>query len=193
MNNSYYLLRHGESTANKQGIIACKPSTSCSGYGLTEKGVQQATTTATWLKEHLTEPVLVYASDYLRAKQTARIVAEKLGVNVIEDTRLRERDFGALDGESDTLYGSVWAYDASPKERTLGAESLEQLTKRVMGLIHEIEQQYRGYSIVLASHGDPLVALQSYVLHNEVIPGGGHPFQNAEVRKLDEPSTLIAP
>ena len=41
-NNTYALLRHGQSVANKQGIIVSTAANGVGGYGLTDLGETQA-------------------------------------------------------------------------------------------------------------------------------------------------------
>ena len=40
--NHYLMVRHGESTANVQGLVVTDPAVGCAQYGLTEKGKYQA-------------------------------------------------------------------------------------------------------------------------------------------------------
>jgi len=46
LRNKYYLLRHGESHANREGIVISEPETGTSQYGLTGKGTESVIETA---------------------------------------------------------------------------------------------------------------------------------------------------
>src|SRR3712207_5307832 len=79
------LVRHGETDWNRdhkwQGHT---------GPPLNEVGRRQATE----LAEQVTDVDVIYSSDTIRAKETAEIIAARLGLAVETDSRLREVDFG---------------------------------------------------------------------------------------------------
>ena len=94
------LIRHGESEGNASELVQGQ-----SDYPLTSKGKHQASTLARrWLaiQKAGESPLfdLVIASPLTRARQTAEIIAGKLGVQVELDSAWIERGFGALDGWS---------------------------------------------------------------------------------------------
>jgi len=73
-----YLIQHGEA----------KPKEEDPERPLTEKGVQNARKVAEFLKGKI-KPACIYHSDKLRAKQTAEIFSEVLGIDeLIEETSL---------------------------------------------------------------------------------------------------------
>jgi broad specificity phosphatase PhoE len=77
LNNSYYLLRHGQSTANVAQIISSARSLAHSDqHGLTELGAEQATNSAAQLVDLLRsskrEKVVFLSSPFARARQTAQ-------------------------------------------------------------------------------------------------------------------------
>lgn len=61
---------------------------------LNELGQRQAATLAGALKDIPVDAV--YCSDLLRAVQTAEAILSKLGLPLLKDVRLRERNMGAL-------------------------------------------------------------------------------------------------
>ncbi len=90
----FYFVRHGESEANRDGVIQGRiPSR------LTEKGRQQAAEAGAWFRER--PPALVLTSPLTRALQTAEIIASEAGLpgpTVMEE--LTEIDTGLFSGLS---------------------------------------------------------------------------------------------
>ncbi|OBZ09063.1 hypothetical protein A8L34_23250 [Bacillus sp. FJAT-27264] len=68
---------------------------------LTELGEKQAEQIGLKLKSELArEEYVLYASDLMRAKQTADIIGKHLELNVIEEAGLREINTGAAIGKT---------------------------------------------------------------------------------------------
>ena len=160
MNNRYFLMRHGESEANKNDLIISDPKTGCQRYGLTERGKEQARESAEQSK--LGKETLIFASDFTRARETAEIAREVLGCEQISHLPgLRERFFGELEGDSGDQYKDVWALDsADPHNTVFGVESPLKLVERLNEVIDRLEREHSGETILLVSHGDPLRFLQ---------------------------------
>ncbi|MBF57919.1 histidine phosphatase family protein [Halomonas sp. FeN2] len=156
--NRYLLMRHGHSQANQQGVIVSSPERGIERFGLSEHGEQQlAQLVADW---QWPVPTRVVHSDFLRTRQTAAHVAARFGLVPSVDTRLRERNFGELEGQGDDHYPSVWALDAEDAEhRHYQVEALSGVASRMQAVIAEWEQQVSGETILLVSHGDPLQIL----------------------------------
>jgi len=83
-----FLIRHGESEANANGIHQGQRY----DVGLSERGKEQARRIAERLKNEKIEAI--YSSDLTRAKQTAEEIAKPHKLKVIHDKRLREFDSG---------------------------------------------------------------------------------------------------
>lgn len=156
--NRYLLMRHGHSQANQQGVIVSSPERGIENFGLSMHGEQQlAQLVADW---HWPAPTRVVHSDFLRTTQTAAHVAARFGLAPSVDTRLRERNFGDLEGQGDEHYPSVWALDAEDAEhRHYQVEALSAVAQRMQAVIVDWEQQVSGETILLVSHGDPLQIL----------------------------------
>ena len=94
MNNQYFLMRHGESVANRKGIIVSHPLHGLNQYGLTSLGAEQVSESA--VNTRLTDQTLIISSDFCRALESANIVLDVLCAAgpVVTDPRLRERNFG---------------------------------------------------------------------------------------------------
>ena len=90
------LLRHGESQWNLENRF-----TGWTDVDLSEKGIQEATSSGEILKESGFEFDLAYSSLLLRAKRTMDICLKEMSLSDISlrySWRLNERHYGALQG-----------------------------------------------------------------------------------------------
>ena len=161
MKNSYYAFRHGQSRANVEGIIVSDPAVGTVDYGLTEEGRQQVR--ASVAAAGLGAEAQIYASDFLRARETAELIQTLIGAEPITfDTRLRERFFGDWEGKSHVNYSKTWHKDAfEPDREYAGAERAIEVRARMWAVIESLEARHAGETIVLVSHGDPLMLLET--------------------------------
>ncbi|MDP7142310.1 MAG: histidine phosphatase family protein [Alphaproteobacteria bacterium] len=92
---AFYLIRHGESEANKAQIAA--------GGGidspLTEKGQQQAKDLAPLIASLEVQPTVIHHSAMQRAADTARYINDGLGLDMTGTWDLREHDIGDWEGQ----------------------------------------------------------------------------------------------
>ena len=88
--NTYYLIRHGESTHNPTNTIATDLKNDLSK--LTEEGVMQITKLAQELKNEALD--IIMASPFVRVQETAKIIGDVLGLPVKSDSRLMELQVG---------------------------------------------------------------------------------------------------
>ncbi|OWJ66138.1 histidine phosphatase family protein [Inquilinus limosus] len=88
----FLFLRHGQSTANRDGVIA-----GSTDAALTELGEAQAREAAAALAGSGIRRIV--ASPLSRALRTAEAVADALGLPVETDAGLVERDWGVLEGQ----------------------------------------------------------------------------------------------
>jgi broad specificity phosphatase PhoE len=94
--NTYHVLRHGEAEQNVLGIVYGKND---DAYPLTPLGRAQVQSAV----EKLSGITKIYASPICRARESAELAADALGVDraTIEyDKRLRELNFGIFQGKS---------------------------------------------------------------------------------------------
>ncbi len=155
------LVRHGESTANREGIFAGHFDAE-----LQDRGLLQAKETAKYIvaNYHVDR---VYASDLKRALNTGRCIAELAGVEIIPDRNLREINAGKWDGvkwaDVEKIYRndfSVWVADIG-RARTTDGESVAELAERVMLRLERIAKENDGKTVVVATHATPIRAVQS--------------------------------
>lgn len=158
MNNKYYILRHGNSLANKEGLIISNLELGIKEYGLSDKGQIDIETSVTDLINSgaLKEPVEIISSPFKRTKESALIAAKLLGIKSISYTEdLRERFFGEFDKTSKENYKRVWDLDIkNPNHKTFGVESVNEVLSRAMSVINRCEKNYLNKIILLVTHGD---------------------------------------
>ncbi len=109
---------------------------------------------------------IVYSSDLRRARTTAEIIAERLERPLVTDGRLRERNFGKLEGSPTSaptaeitgiLRGRVADIDARPP----GGESIGDLAARCQDFIDWLLAQPRDGDVVVVAHGGSIRLLQA--------------------------------
>ena len=142
------LARHGETDWNRE-----RRWQGHSDRPLNDTGREQAEALAAELAG---QPIAaVYSSDLLRAHETARIVAERLGLDVVTVPGLRERRFGSWEGlqdvEVERLFPGVnGAPDAEPRE---------EMARRVLESLERIADSNDGRTVLVISHGGPIRAV----------------------------------
>ncbi|WP_372795337.1 histidine phosphatase family protein [Pontiella sp.] len=160
--NSYYAFRHGQSRANVEGIIISDPNVGTVDYGLTAEGRRQVAASLLTAGD-FDSGTLIYSSDFLRARETAELIQEYLGVEgIVFDERLRERFFGEWEGQCHANYSKAWKKDEfEPDREYRGAESSRAVQARMWSVVESLEAAFEGRTIILVSHGDPLMLLQT--------------------------------
>ncbi|MEM7417314.1 MAG: histidine phosphatase family protein [Gemmatimonadota bacterium] len=154
MSPRLYVLRHGRSEANAQGLIASSLATAGEHFGLTDEGRMQVRSNVGRIASEIGRPVTILASPLLRTKETAEIAREVLGGEVEAEPRLIERDFGELELEPDTRYEEVWRVDrSSPHHHTFGAEPPAAVLERVRAVADDAVRTRAG-TVLLVTHGD---------------------------------------
>lgn len=185
LKNHYFLLRHGNSLANQQGIIVSNPDIGTVRYGLSKLGTNQANIASQYFT--VKDKIIIYSSDFKRTKETAEIVQEKTSAKVLVYTELlRERFFGLYDGLDNSQYDEVWEKDKRNEKNTFNSvESPRQVANRTNSLIEQIESEYQSRNILLISHGDSLQILQT--VFSGISPAAHRSLnhlQTGEIRKV---------
>jgi len=158
-NKTIWFLRHAQSTANKDRIVQGHFDTP-----LTELGLQQAHLTGLYFLENKENFAVtnVFSSDLQRAKQTAAQIANKLGLTIQTDKRLREAFFGRWEGVSvdeliqqEPVEYAKWMEDKT--WRPSWCESFDSIKERAFAALHEITQ-LEGNTVIV-THGGVLQAI----------------------------------
>jgi broad specificity phosphatase PhoE len=154
------LIRHGESEANRQKRFAGH-----SDFPLSEKGRLQAECTASYIAEHYKVDT-VYASDLIRAYDTAQAVARLFSLPVIPERDFREIFAGEWEGmlfdEIRLRYErdfEIWTNDIGNSGCT-GGEKVCALQRRVLDAIYRIAEGNPGKTVVIGTHATPIRATE---------------------------------
>lgn len=186
MNNRYLLMRHGESLANSKEIIVSKPENAINDYGLTKQGRNQTSNAV--CRAQLDQDLIIVSSDYLRARETAQIVADVLQTynSIVLLPELRERDFGDWELRHQSNYNTVWEQDEKHPDQSINAvESVALTLARGIEVIELLEKKYTSRTILLVGHGDVLQILSAHYsgleprLHRTI-----QSIKNADIRPL---------
>ena len=176
-----WVVRHGESSGNvardaaeEQGLEVIDIAERDMDVPLSETGHDQARALGRWFGGLPDDerPTVVWTSPYLRARQTADGLREASGLDVpvVVDERLREREFGVLDGL--TRKGIVAQFKQESERRTRlgkfyhrppGGESWSDVLLRLRTALDELRREAAGERVVLVAH-QVVVLLVRYVL-----------------------------
>ena len=168
-----WIVRHGQSAGNvardaaeAAGLPLIDIATRDMDVPLSDLGREQARALGRWFGRmtEVQRPTVVLCSPYVRARETARIVAETAGFadEVIAfnvDERLREKEFGILDRL--TKHGIVQKYPELAEQRghvgkfyfrPPGGESWCDVILRLRSVIDTITREYRCERVLIAAH-----------------------------------------
>lgn len=132
----------------------------------------------------------VYASDLLRAWQTANAIAHATSSPLTADPGLRERGFGEFEGKTYAEIEATWP-EASQRWRKRephwappGGESLSTMRERVLTTASALAQQHLGGQIVLVAHGGVMDILYRLATGQELHAPRTWQLGNAAINRL---------
>lgn len=161
------LVRHGVTahTTEKRfsgGLASANP-------GLSEEGRAQVRSTAEWLAPIAGDVDAVICSPVRRTRESAEIIAERLGHDLTEEPGFAEMEFGHWDGltfaevaekHGAELDGWLGSMDAAPE----GGESFRAVEERVLAALDRVLAAHAGRTIVVVSHVTPIKTLVSHAV-----------------------------
>jgi probable phosphoglycerate mutase len=153
-----YIVRHGESLDNAGIAYPRTPE----GSPLTELGRQQAHDLARHLANVHADAVI--ASDLLRARQTAEIIARDRGLEVRIVPDLHERSVGSFGGRTgleqlEEYRDKFEEYERGDQKAKMAWklaeewESLDEALERFLKAVEQVADDYRGKTAIVVSHG----------------------------------------
>lgn len=219
LKNQYYLLRHGQSTANVAEVISSARSLAYTPkHGLTNVGYQQGQQSASHLLNLLErnsgqgKRLVFISSPFARAYQTAQacldgLLQEKehtmrlqsLNMEVCTEIQVHdhlvERYFGKLDGQALYTYAYVWPLDKFNVTHTaFDVESVAAVCTRLRKVVADLEARYENCHLVWVSHADVLQIAQLYASGMDNVGlFSSYRFQNGEVRPMEVGCTNSLP
>jgi broad specificity phosphatase PhoE len=159
------LARHGETDWNRerrwQGH-ADRP--------LTQRGLEQAHALASRVAE--TQLEAVYASDLTRARETAAVVADALGVALDLRGDLREVDVGSWSGltraEAAARFPDAFARWQQGEIGWDDGETYEEMSERVLAAVGGIACRHPTGRVLIVTHAGPIRAIHAAALGMDV-------------------------
>jgi len=189
---SLVIVRHGESTANVARRKAEDEKLPTIDFPereadvpLSEFGAKQSVALGNWFKFQKEKPTIIVSSPYLRATETARIIAEKARFEnrkIILDERIRERELGVFDRLTKLGAMEKYAEECAKREelgkfyhRPLGGESWADVALRVRSFWRDLRENFADEKVLIVTH-EVVIRIFRYVLEN---------FTEAEILAID--------
>lgn len=99
---------------------------------------------------------VVFTSDLGRAVETAEIAFAGSGLGIVQDARLRECDYGELNGTPEPVHDRAERVDVPYP----GGESWRQAVERVAGFLAELRRDRDGERVLVIDHVATRLALE---------------------------------
>ncbi len=181
-----YVVRHGESAGNvareaahAAGDRTINLNVRDVDVPLSDLGIQQAEALGRWFAMLPPDktPNIILTSPYLRARDTAAIIAENAGLSedrftLVVDERLREKEFGVLDRLTKV---GIEAYHPDQAEfrrllgkfyhRPPGGESWCDVILRLRSATEMISREYCGERVLLVGHSVVVLCMRYLIEH----------------------------
>ena len=142
------LVRHGETDWNADGRLQGQTDRPLSDFGR-----KQALELADELAQK-EELEAIYASDLARARETAEIAGERVGLPVVLDPELREKDWGTWEGLT-----------AVERDRVeFVGESTEEHQERILRALRRISERHPTGRVLVVTHGGSMRRVQTTAL-----------------------------
>ena len=170
MSQTVHLVRHGE-VENPKGVIYGRMP----GYHLSERGQRQARAAARRLAER--DLGAIWASPLERAQETAAIIAEPHGIEVVTDDRLIESG-NTFEGAGATIWALLsnpahWWRFRNPFKPSWG-ETFREMQERMLAAIHAAAAGAGSRDVVVVSHQTPVVVARNALARSRVPPWLGY-------------------
>jgi broad specificity phosphatase PhoE len=163
MNTDLYLIRHGQTATNRAQIIQGWDS-----EPLNARGRRQAQLTGARLVQ--ASIGAIYTSPLGRARETAEIIGQAVGVRPIVVAGLREMDTGKASGLHSAQfilrYPRLWWAWLRDDVRLAfpNGDTLAEFFRHAAGTIEELVSRHRGQSIAVISHGGTISGYLSHLI-----------------------------
>ncbi len=177
-----YLVRHGQTPANLEGVWHGSTDTP-----LTDLGRRQADRTAAHIAKTRADATALYASPLQRAHHTAEPIAGALDLEIRLRDDLQEYDLGAWEGksyrelnETDQLFQRM---HQDPDWEPGGGESARQVAHRLGGALQDIAAAHVGERVIVVAHAGALTLAFGWLIDGD-LGVWRTPMDNAAVSNL---------
>ena len=162
------LVRHGVTAHTTErrfsgGLTSSNP-------GLSEEGRAQVRSVGEWLAPVVDRIDTIVSSPVRRTRESAEIIGELLGREVVEEPGFAEMEFGAWDGRT---FDEVAELHGEDLEQWLGSldvapgghgESFRAVEERVLAGLGRVLEEHAGRTVVVVSHVTPIKTLVAHVV-----------------------------
>jgi len=182
-----WFIRHGETLWNRERRMQ-----GWQDIALNDTGRQQAALLAARIAvEAASAPfTALYSSPLTRALETARPIAERLGLPILPEPDLRERCFGVLEGipldDIERLApkaAAAWQR-RNPLEPLEGGESLGQFQTRIIAASEAIARRHPGARVLAVTHGGALDVIWRAANQVDLTAPRTAPLLNASINRI---------
>lgn len=159
---AFYMIRHGETEANKARIMAGSVNSP-----LTQLGRDQADQARQVIEQLAEKPSVIIHSQLSRARDTARIINQNLGLPMIEDSDYAEMHAGDWEGISyDDCHTMMRGWQDPPN-----GESFEAFFTRIKRAKNKALKETEGTPLIVCHGGvfrafAKIYGLESWGVHN---------------------------
>jgi len=147
------LVRHGQSTWNADARWQGQADPPLSALG-----EQQALDAA----RHAHGVDALWSSDLQRARRTADLMGQHLGLDVHVDARLRERHAGEWQGCTRDEIEEHWPGYLASGRRPPGFETDDALLDRVVAALSDLRREHAGDTVLVVTHGGIVRTLERH-------------------------------
>ena len=144
-----WILRHGETDWNVLWKMQGQTD-----IPLNEKGIAQAKEAAERLKSERVDAI--YSSPLSRAYETARIIAEPHGLQIVTDDRLKEMSFGEFEGttpEYNKINPNRERFFSAPEKYVpSGGETIDEAEARCLDFLNDLKKMDHE-RVLIVTHG----------------------------------------
>ena len=179
--DSLWVVRHGESAGNvareraeTERLDRIDLEHRDVDVPLSDRGREQAQALGRWIGAQPDAPTVVWTSPYVRARETGSLALTAAGLELptVVDERLREREFGVLDGLTRQGITSLFPEESERRarigkfyHRPPGGESWSDVLLRLRGALDELRRDCEGERVLLVAH-QVVVLLVRYVVEH---------------------------
>lgn len=160
------IIRHGETEWNKQNRIQGQAD-----IPLNAVGHQQAEILSKVLINDHPDIAAIYASDLIRAVQTAEKSAKEFQLEIGKNPQLREIHYGVAEGLTNAELLAKWDRPKWNYTNIPEAETYQQVLDRAKSALLEIAQAHSGKKVAIFSHGRTIRTLIEHTLERELESG----------------------
>ncbi|KUK82961.1 MAG: Fructose-2,6-bisphosphatase [Pelotomaculum thermopropionicum] len=182
-----YLIRHGETEWN--ALMKYQGQTD---VPLSDNGRRQAELISKRLASERIQGI--YASDLIRAYETANIISAHHDLRVKTVPNLRELNFGAWEGLTqkelkETFANEIRQWWKNPlSTRIPGGESLNEMVERSVKVIKNLVEKHAGENVVVVTHGGVIRSIVGSVLEMDLNKYWRLRLDNACLNIIDFPA-----